>query len=724
MNHLPGRPGGADKRFLRGAKVAWVMLAGAMLGGCPMPFQYTRAGWAGNASAADPSTPDISGIPYVVYSQSSGSGGTIQTGGAPVTTDSNTTVSLASDTSGAVIYYTTNGTTPDPRSSQTIKYDPSSPIQLSVANPSSTDSSATLTLNATAIGPNLKPSPVMSNVTLTVQYPQAAAPVLTPAGGAYTSDQSLVMTSSTPGATIYYTVASGPGPAPTPVPGQAGTTQYTGPISLTGPANSWTFSAIATASQMLSSAPVSASYSVSYPGLPAPTFNPPAGTYSNDQTVTITSGAGSTIWYTTDGSTPVAGTSPSMSSGGTVTLAGGAPGTGAVAIRALATQSQMVDSPTVTANYLFQVSAPTASPGGGTFNNDLTGASGVAMSTATNGATIYYTTDGTVPSTSSTQYSGALQITTTTTVNAVAARSNYLNSPTIGNTYTMQAATPAFSAGGGTYPNALTVSISEATSGASIYYTTNGTTPTTLSTPYTGPISMPNGLSTTLSAIAVKPGYNNSIVNSATYVVLIPPTGLTLGAATGSSIPVSWNAVPGTALSQYVVIRSTQPTFSSPYYLYPSGTSFTDSGLSPSTQYYYEIQAVYTAGSSAFAGSPNAYTLSSTGDPPVVTVTLPGPYPTPSGWSAAYWTGPSNLSTTSSGPALRYGGYTYIPYSQDTNNDLLTLLVVFDSSYQQVASYSISGVRYDYNMTASGGTVTIYGQGGATASVAWSSIPP
>ena len=61
------------------------------------------------------------------------------------------------------------------------------------------------------------------------------------------------------------------------------------------------------------------------------------------------------------------------------------------------------------------------------------------------------------------------------------------------------------------------MSISDATSGATIYYTTNGTTPTTSSAVYTGPITVSS--TETLKAIAVATGDTNSAVASAAYTI-------------------------------------------------------------------------------------------------------------------------------------------------------------------------------------------------------------
>ncbi|MEK0317828.1 chitobiase/beta-hexosaminidase C-terminal domain-containing protein [Cohnella sp. 56] len=85
-------------------------------------------------------------------------------------------------------------------------------------------------------------------------------------------------------------------------------------------------------------------------------------------------------------------------------------------------------------------------------------------------------------------------------------------------------ATPTFSPAGGTYSAAQTVTIASATSGATIYYTTNGATPTTSSSVYSGPITVSASL--TLKAMAVKSGLTNSAVATAAYTIGTPSTGL------------------------------------------------------------------------------------------------------------------------------------------------------------------------------------------------------
>ena len=79
-----------------------------------------------------------------------------------------------------------------------------------------------------------------------------------------------------------------------------------------------------------------------------------------------------------------------------------------------------------------------------------------------------------------------------------------------------EAASPTFSPAEGSVVAGTVVTISSATEGATIYYTTNGANPSTSST-QGNTVTINESL--TLKAIAVKEGYKNSAVASATYTV-------------------------------------------------------------------------------------------------------------------------------------------------------------------------------------------------------------
>lgn len=79
---------------------------------------------------------------------------------------------------------------------------------------------------------------------------------------------------------------------------------------------------------------------------------------------------------------------------------------------------------------------------------------------------------------------------------------------------------PTFSVAAGEYNEVQSVTLSSTTAGAAIYYTTDGSTPTTSSTQYTEAINVGEG-TTTIKAIAVLNGVSSEVA-SATYVVTIP----------------------------------------------------------------------------------------------------------------------------------------------------------------------------------------------------------
>lgn len=91
------------------------------------------------------------------------------------------------------------------------------------------------------------------------------------------------------------------------------------------------------------------------------------------------------------------------------------------------------------------VASPTFSPASGTYANSAT----VTLSTTTPGATIYYTTDGSTPTTSSTVYTGALNINQSTVIQAIAAAAGYADSSVSTAGYTITVTSPGGEGGGG-----------------------------------------------------------------------------------------------------------------------------------------------------------------------------------------------------------------------------------------------------------------------------------
>ncbi len=81
-----------------------------------------------------------------------------------------------------------------------------------------------------------------------------------------------------------------------------------------------------------------------------------------------------------------------------------------------------------------KVETPTFSVAGGTYH----AAQSVEIACATDGATIYYTTDGNNPTTSSTQYTGAIAVNATTTLKAIAAKDGMTASDVASATYTIE----------------------------------------------------------------------------------------------------------------------------------------------------------------------------------------------------------------------------------------------------------------------------------------------
>jgi hypothetical protein len=328
------------------------------------------------------------------------------------------------------------------------------------------------------------------------------APTFSPAAGTYSTAQTVNISDATAGTTIYYTTN---GTTPT-----TSSSVYGGAVTVSA---TETLEAIAAETGYTNSAAANAVYTINTV-LPAPTFSPAAGTYSTSQSVTISDATtGTTIYYTTNGTTP---TTSSSVYGGAVTVSA------TETLEAIAVETGYTNSAVATAAYIINplLPAPTFSPAAGTYSTSQS----VAISDATAGTTIYYTANGTTPTTSSTKYSGPITVSATETLEAIAVETGYSNSGVTTAAYVIAPVlpTPTFSPAAGTYTTSQSVTISDATAGTTIYYTTNGTTPTTSSSVYSGPITV--SATETLEAITVETGYANSTVATASY---------TIGAVTG-----------------------------------------------------------------------------------------------------------------------------------------------------------------------------------------------
>jgi hypothetical protein len=104
------------------------------------------------------------------------------------------------------------------------------------------------------------------------------------------------------------------------------------------------------------------------------------------------------------------------------------------------------------------------------------------------------------------------------------------------------AATPTFSPLGGSYSSTQTVTISDASPSPTIYYTTNGSTPTTASTIYTTPLSV--SVTQTLKAIATSAGLSQSAVGSASYTINAVQNPIFVNFAAGGAAKLEYEAFP------------------------------------------------------------------------------------------------------------------------------------------------------------------------------------
>jgi hypothetical protein len=247
---------------------------------------------------------------------------------------------------------------------------------------------------------------------------------------------------------------------------------------------------------------------------PTITITVPNHTYGDAPfTVSATSNSTGTVTYSVvSGPATISGSTVTLTGAGTVVLQAGQAAAGnyaagtQTATFTVATEPQIISFTAPTSPVTYGVSPITLVATGGASGNEVVFSvvSGPGM---VSGSTLAITGVGTVVvaanQAGNANYAAATQVTQSIVVNVIGV-----------------AATPTFSPVAGTYTAAQTVSISDSTSGATIYYTTNGSTPSTSSTVYSGAITVSS--TETLEAIATATGYSTSAVATGAYTISIP----------------------------------------------------------------------------------------------------------------------------------------------------------------------------------------------------------
>jgi len=346
--------------------------------------------------------------------------------------------------------------------------------------------------------------------------PSLNAPYFTPGAGSFSKDIKINIETKNISALIYYTTDG-------TVPSEK-SSLFSVPIPLSGNGSKMKIRCIAVFGGVASSETVG-DFQIKYEKVSTPQFSVQAGTSASDLQIQLTcSTSDAMIYYTTNGDVPNE-TSSVFSSASPILVSGN--GTQKT-IKAIAVKNGYENSTVVSASYKIEYPAvviPSFNPAPGSFSTDIS----VAI-TSENGAKIYFTTDGSVPTESSSLYNSPILVKgnkTTKTIRVLAVKSGCTSSSSSGDyaiNY-LKVSTPQFGLAAGTYTEDKTVTITSAISDAVIHYTTDGSDPDENSAVYSAPVTVSgDGTTLVLKAIAVKEGMENSTISQRSYTINYPLT--------------------------------------------------------------------------------------------------------------------------------------------------------------------------------------------------------
>lgn len=419
-----------------------------------------------------------------------------------------TTIQLYSNTEGVAIFYTLDGSEPvfdvqsgRTESASTFRYDGTKGI---VVNEVSDSSQLLITAVACKIG---MASSEISRIIY--QYPDAvAAPYAIPASGKVVEGTELVLKTSSPDAMIYYEVSYDQKDPKDPTDTSI-VFDPQAPIRIT---KDMKIKAVAVADGLFSNVSSFAYEVADKLTAPAATVSTgmmvPSGTVIN-----LNADSGATVYYTLDGSDPKDSSNKKVLVGSSVIISGD-PGE-VIVLRAYAAKDGFSSS--ATSNYSYSIS----SYEGGIYANLESGSvvkNGelIVLNTDMSNAEIYYTTDGTTPTVHSNygrtvSIQGAPGENITIMAMAVASGTEKNNSYAIFTYKIIDKLSPPTASVPNNAIFTKVGAVALTSEAGRIYYTTDGTQPTTASAIYREPIEITRAV--TIQAIAVSSEFEQSEVS-------------------------------------------------------------------------------------------------------------------------------------------------------------------------------------------------------------------